>query len=165
MKLYINETAHEVPLYTKLTPALYDKVTPLLSQLANTKGAQAAAESEIMEKVFSRETLASKIDLTKGQDAFKDIMQEFEFQEIVKTAYLKVRANLFELINVDETTIPKIFEFVQAVIDTSKVQNTELLSGIQSEVNSDFWNNQDLDAILDSLKFFRETVCRRVRIM
>lgn len=165
MKLYINDTAHEVPLYTKLTPALYDKVTPLLSQLANTKGAQAAAESEIMEKVFSRETLASKIDLTKGQDAFKDIMQEFEFQEIVKTAYLKVRANLFELINVDETTIPKIFEFVQAVIDTNKVQNSELLSGIQSEVNSEFWNNQDLDAILDSLKFFRETVCRRVRIM
>lgn len=165
MKLYINETSHEVPLYTKLTPALYDKVTPLLSQLANTKGAQAAAESEIMEKIFSRETLASKIDLTKGQDAFKDIMQEFEFQEIVKTAYLKVRANLFELINVDETTIPKIFEFVQAVIDTTKVQNPELLSGIQSEVNSEFWQNQDLDGILDSLKFFRETVCRRVRIM
>jgi len=165
MKLYLNETAHEVALYSTATPALYDKVTPLLSELANTKGAQAAAETEIMEKVFSRENLAKKIDLTKGQEAFKDIMQEFEFQEIVKTAYLKVRANLFELINVDETTIPKIFEFVKAVIDESKVQNTELLAGIQSEVTSDFWQNQDLDGILDSLKFFRETVCRRVRIM
>lgn len=165
MKLYLNDTAHEVPLYAKLTPALYDKVTPLLSELANTKGAQAAAESEIMEKVFAKESLATKIDLTKGADAFKEIMQEYEFQEIVKTAYLKVRANLFELINVDETTIPKIFEFVQAVIDTSKVQNAELLAGIQSEVSSDFWNNQDLDGILDALKFFRETVCRRIRIM
>jgi hypothetical protein len=165
MKLYLNDTAHEVALFTKLTPALYDKVTPLLSELANTKGAQAAAETEIMEKVFSRESLAKKIDLTKGQEAFKDIMGEFEFQEIVKTAYLKVRANLFELINVDETTIPKIFEFVKAVIDESKVQNTELLAGIQSEPSSEFWQNQDLDGILDSLKFFRETVCRRVRIM
>lgn len=165
MKLYLNDTAYEVPLYAKLTPALYDKVTPLLSELANTKGAQAAAESEIMEKVFAKESLATKIDLTKGADAFKEIMQEYEFQEIVKTAYLKVRANLFELINVDETTIPKIFEFVQAVIDISKVQNAELLAGIQSEVSSDFWNNQDLDGILDALKFFRETVCRRIRIM
>ena len=34
MKLYLNDTAHEVPLHTKLTPALYDKVTPLLSELA-----------------------------------------------------------------------------------------------------------------------------------
>lgn len=165
MKLYLNDTEHEVALYSKLTPALYDKVTPLLSELANTKGAQAAAEAEIMEKVFSRESLAKKIDLTKGQEAFKDIMQDFEFQEIVKTAYLKVRANLFELINVDDTTIPKIFEFVKAVIDDNKVQNAELLAGIQSEVSSDFWQGQDLDGILDALKFFRETVCRRVRIM
>ena len=165
MKLYLNDTEHEVALYSKLTPALYDKVTPLLSELANTKGAQAAAEAEIMEKVFSRESLAKKIDLTKGQEAFKDIMQDFEFQEIVKTAYLKVRANLFELINVDDTTIPKIFEFVKAVIDDNKVQNAELLAGIQSEVSSDFWQGQDLDGILDALKFFRESVCRRVRIM
>lgn len=165
MKLYLNDTAHEVPLHTKLTPALYDKVTPLLSELAQTKGAQAAAEQEIMDKVFLNENLASKIDLTKGQDAFKDIMQEFAFQEIVKTAYLKVRSNLFELINVDATTIPKIFEFVKTCIDTNKVQNGELLAGIQSEVDSEFWQSQDLDGILDSLKFFRETVCRRIRIM
>lgn len=165
MKLYLNDKEHEVPLYNKLTPALYDKVTPLLSELAQTKGAQAAAEQEIMEKVFLNENLASKIDLTKGQEAFKDIMQDFAFQEIVKTAYLKVRSNLFELINVDATTIPKIFEFVKECIDTSKVQNGELLAGIQSEVDSEFWQSQDLDGILDSLKFFRQTVCRRIRIM
>lgn len=165
MKLYLNETAHEVPLHTKLTPALYDKVTPLLSELAQTKGAQTAAEQEIMERVFSNENLASKIDLTKGQDAFKDIMQEFAFQEIVKTAYLKVRANLFELINVDATTIPKIFEFTKECIDISKVQNAELLAGIQSQADSEFWQGQDIDGILDALKFFRETVCRRIRIM
>jgi hypothetical protein len=157
MKLYLNETAHEVPLHTKLTPALYDKVTPLLSELAQTKGAQAAAEQEIMERVFSHELLASKIDLTKGQDAFKDIMQEF--------AFLKVRANLFELINVDATTIPKIFEFTKECIDISKVQNAELLAGIQSQVDTEFWQGQDIDGILDALKFFRETVCRRIRIM
>ena len=154
-----------MPLHTKLTPALYDKVTPLLSELAQTKGAQTAAEQEIMDKVFLNESLASKIDLTKGQDAFKDIMQEFAFQEIVKNAYLKVRSNLFEVINVDATTIPKIFEFVKTCIDQTKVQNGELLAGIQSEVDSEFWQGQDLDGILDSLKFFRETVCRRVRIM
>ena len=92
-------------------------------------------------------------------------MQEFAFQEIVKTAYLKVRSNLFELINVDATTIPKIFDFVKTCIDHTKVQNGELLAGIQSEVDSEFWQGQDLDGILESLKFFRETVCRRVRIM
>lgn len=165
MKLYLNDTAHEVPLYTKLTPALYDKVTPLLSELAQTKGAQTAAEQEIMDRVFLNENLASKIDLSKGQDAFKDIMQDFAFQEIVKTAYLKVRANLFEVINVDATTITKIFEFVKQCVDQSKVQNAELLAGIQSEVDSEFWQGQDIDGILDALKFFREGVCRRIRIM
>ena len=56
MKLYLNEVEQEVPLYTILTPALYDKVSPLLQELANTKGAQTAAESEIMEKVTSCST-------------------------------------------------------------------------------------------------------------
>lgn len=165
MKLYLNDKEIEVPLHTKLTPALYDKVTPLLSELATTKGAQAAAEQEIMEKVFESQKLAAKIDLTKGQEAFVNIMQDYEFQEIVKIAYLKIRSHLFEVITIDTTTIPKVFEFVKVAIDTNKVTNTELLAGIQSEVNSEFWQGQDLDGILDALKFFRESVCRRVRIL
>ena len=66
MKLYLNDEAHEVLLFAILTPALYDKVSPLFQQLANTKGAQTAAESEIMEKVFSTPHLQAQIDLSKG---------------------------------------------------------------------------------------------------
>lgn len=164
MKLYLNDEAHEVPLFAILTPALYDKVSPLFQQLANTKGAQTAAESEIMEKVFSTPHLQAQIDLSKGSDAFTAIMGDFRFQEIVKDAYLKVRRDLFECINIDASTIPSIFTLVKTVVDIKKVTNPELLTGLQSEVDSEFWQNQDLDGILDQLKFFRTTVCKRIRI-
>jgi hypothetical protein len=164
MKLYLNEIEQEVPLYTILTPALYDKVSPLLQQLANTKGAQTAAESEIMEKVFSTPHLQAQIDLSKGTDAFTAIMGDFRFQEIVKDAYLKVRRDLFDCINIDASTIPAIFTLVKNVINIKKIDNADLLASIQSEIDSEFWQAQDLDGILDELKFFRSTVCKRIRI-
>lgn len=164
MKLYLNEEVYEVPLCSILTPALYDKVSPLFQELANTKGAQTAAEQEIMEKVFSTPHLQEQIDLSKGSDAFVNIMGDFRFQEIVKDAYLKVRRDLFECINVDASTIPTIFTLVKTVVDIKKVTHAELLTGLQSEISSDFWQNQDLDGILEELKFFRSTVCKRIRI-
>lgn len=164
MKFYLNEEVHEVPLSNILTPALYDKVSPLFQELANTKGAQTAAEQEIMEKVFSTPHLQAQIDLSKGSDAFTSIMGDFRFQEIVKDAYLKVRRDLFECINVDASTIPSIFTLVKTVVDIKKVTHAELLAGLQSEIISDFWQNQDLDGILEELKFFRSTVCKRIRI-
>lgn len=164
MKFYLNEEVHEVPLCSILTPALYDKVSPLFQELANTKGAQTAAEQEIMEKVFSTPHLQEQIDLSKGSDAFTAIMGDFRFQEIVKDAYLKVRRDLFECINVDASTIPTIFTLVKTVVDIKKVTHAELLTGLQSEISSDFWQNQDLDGILEELKFFRSTVCKRIRI-
>lgn len=164
MKFYLNEEVHEVPLCSILTPALYDKVSPLFQELANTKGAQTAAEQEIMEKVFSTPHLQEQIDLSKGSDAFTAIMGDFRFQEIVKDAYLKVRRDLFECINVDASTIPSIFTLVKTVVDIKKVTHAELLTGLQSEISSDFWQNQDLDGILEELKFFRSTVCKRIRI-
>ena len=164
MKFYLNEEVHEVPLCNILTPALYDKVSPLFQELANTKGAQTAAEQEIMEKVFSTPHLQEQIDLSKGSEAFTAIMGDFRFQEIVKDAYLKVRRDLFECINVDASTIPTIFTLVKTVVDIKKVTHAELLTGLQSEISSDFWQNQDLDGILEELKFFRSTVCKRIRI-
>lgn len=164
MKFYLNEEVHEVPLCSILTPALYDKVSPLFQELANTKGAQTAAEQEIMEKVFSTPHLQEQIDLSKGSEAFVNIMGDFRFQEIVKDAYLKVRRDLFECINVDASTIPTIFTLVKTVVDIKKVTHAELLTGLQSEISSDFWQNQDLDGILEELKFFRSTVCKRIRI-
>lgn len=164
MKLYLDEQVHEVPLYAILTPYLYDKVSPLFQELANTKGAQSAAEQEIMEKVFSTPHLQEKIDLSQGSDAFKNIMGDFKFQEIVKDAYLKVRRDLFECINIDASTIPTIFTLVKTVIDVKKVTHTELLAGIQSDITAEFWQNQDLGGILEDLKFFRGSVCKRIRI-
>jgi len=151
MKLYHNGNEFEVALYSKLTPALYDIVTPLLQELANTKGATKAAEQEILEKVFSHEGLAKNVD--------------FRFQEIVKTSYLKIRQNLFEVINIDSDTIPKIIEFTKKVIDRNLVKDPELLVQIDSDPASEFWQNQDLDSILDSLKFFRESVCARIKLL
>jgi hypothetical protein len=164
MKFYVDGQAVEAPLYQILTPALYEKITPMLLELAQSKGAQTAAEQEILNKVYAVPHLSEKINLQKGADAFADIMNDFRFQEIVKDAYLKVRENLFEVINIDTTTIPLIFEFVKTVVDVKKVTNAQLLVGLQSETNSEFWAAQDLDGILDALKFFRETVCKRVRI-
>jgi len=164
MKFYVDGQAVDAPLYQILTPALYEKITPMLLELAQSKGAQTAAEQEILNKVYAVPHLSEKINLQKGADAFADIMNDFRFQEIVKDAYLKVRENLFEVINIDTTTIPLIFEFVKTVVDTKKITNAQLLVGLQSETNSEFWAAQDLDGILDDLKFFRQTVCKRVRI-
>jgi hypothetical protein len=164
MKFYVDAQAVDAPLYQILTPALYEKITPMLLELAQSKGAQTAAEQEILNKVYAVPHLSEKINLQKGADAFADIMNDFRFQEIVKDAYLKVRENLFEVINIDTTTIPLIFEFVKTVVDVKKVTNAQLLVGLQSETNSEFWAAQDLDGILDDLKFFRNTVCKRVRI-
>jgi hypothetical protein len=165
MKLYHNNKETEVALYTKLTPSLYDTVTPLLQELAETEGAVKSIHQDILEKVFQNEELAQKVDLTKGEQALAEIYSDFRFQEIIKSSYMKVRSNLFEVINVDSTTIPKIIHFVQKVIDQSLVKDAELLNQINSESTSDFWQNQDIDAILEDLKFFRETTCRRIRLL
>jgi RNase adaptor protein for sRNA GlmZ degradation len=165
MKLYLNDKAYDVPLHTKLTPALYEIVTPLLQELANTRGAQSAVEQDIMEKVFASPELAQKIDLTKGADAFESMMGDARFQEIIKIAYLKIRNRLFEVINIDKETIPKIFAFAKACIDTNKITDSELLAHIQSEIDSEFWNGQDIDGMLNDLEFFRSSVCRRIRIV
>ena len=165
MKLQLNSKEYEVALYSKLTPALYDIVTPLMTELANTKGATSAAEQEILEKVFASEHLAQKVDLTKGEGAFADIMTDFRFQEIVKSSYMKIRANLFEVINIDSSTLPKIIEFTKKVIDKNLIKDAELLTAIDSNYDSEFWQEQDIDSILDAPKFFRETVCKRVKLL
>jgi hypothetical protein len=165
MKLYFNNRAFDIPLHTRLTPHLYEKITPLLNDIANTKGAQSATEQDIMEKVFTSPTLASKVDLSKGQDAFDGLLENPEFQEIIKLAYLKIRGRLFEVINIDEETIPKIFAFAKEAIDISKLTDGGLIAGIQSDISSDFWQQQDIEGMLNDLEFFRSTVCRRIRIV
>lgn len=165
MKLYLDGKPHDVPIYNLLTPALYDKVAPMLIELANSKGATTAAEQDLLERIFSNPELASQVDLQAGDKAFVPIMNDFRFQELVKDSYLKIRKNLFEVINIDATTIPIIFKFVQTVIDIKKVNNGELIANIQSDLSTEFWQEQDLDGILTDLKLFRETVCRRIRIM
>jgi Glu-tRNA(Gln) amidotransferase subunit E-like FAD-binding protein len=165
MKLYLKEQAHEVPLHDKLTPALYQKLSPILQKLVNTKGAQSALEQDIMEKVLMSEALASKVNLSKGQDAFEDLLTDPSFQEILKASYLRIRMQLFAVMNIDAETIPVIFEFAKEAINTSKITNEELLSGLMSEPSSDFWDSQDVEGLLNDLEFFRSTVCRRIRVL
>lgn len=165
MKLYVKDKTHDVPLHTKLTPHLYEIITPLLHDLVQTRGAQSSIEQDIMQKVFANKELALKVDVTKGQDALKDIMHEPLFQDIIKSAYLKVRTHLFDVILIDEETIPKIFAFAKACIDTSRLKDAALISGLQSAYDSEFWKEQDMEGMLTDLEFFRSTVCRRIRIM
>ncbi len=165
MKLYLNDKEFEVPLQTKLTPYLHDKVTPLLNGLANSRGGNSAAEQWILEEAFSNPALAQLIDLQKGANAFDNLLATNEGQQLVKLSFLKVRQRLFEVINVDAETMPLILAFAKECIDASKVADADLLAGIQSEVTSEFWQQQDIEGMLTDLEFFRTTVCRRVRIM
>lgn len=164
MKLYLNDKEYEVTLYTILTPALYEKVTPLLNNLASSDGAKAFAEQDMMEKVFGHPTLSKKIDVTKGEKAFEKIMGEFEFQEIVKLSFLRIRRELFDVIQIDSKTIPMILDLFKAAIDMRKVKDAELIEALNLDYSSEFWMNQDIGGIVDALKFFRETVCARIRI-
>jgi hypothetical protein len=165
MKLYLKGNEFEVPLYSKLTPHLYEIVTPLFNDIAQTKGALSAIEEDIMQAVLGNPNLSSKVDLTKGKNAFDKLATDPELQEIIKHAYIKVRNRLLEVVNIDKTTIPKIFALTKACIDIEKLQNPELIAGIKSKVTSDFWQEQDLEGILTELEFFRSTVCRRIRIV
>ena len=61
--------------------------------------------------------------------------------------------------------MPLIIEFSKNCIDTTKITDAELLAGIQTESISEFWQQQDIEGMLNDLEFFRSTICRRVRIM
>lgn len=165
MKLYLNEKEIDVPLFTRLTPYLHNKVTPLLNGLANSRGGNSAAEQWILDEAFSNPQLAELIDLTKGANAFEGLLSTNEGQQLVKLSFLKVRQKLFEVINIDSETMPLIIEFAKNCIDTTKVTDAELLAGIQTESTSEFWQQQDIEGMLNDLEFFRSTICRRVRIM
>jgi len=125
MKLYLNDKEFEVPLQTKLTPYLHDKVTPLLNGLANSRGGNSAAEQWILEEAFSNPALAQLIDLQKGANAFDNLLATNEGQQLVKLSFLKVRQRLFEVINVDAETMPLILAFAKECIDASKVAYVE----------------------------------------
>lgn len=165
MKLYLNNTAYETPLYTILTQSLYDKVTPILEQLANSKGARSAFESMLQKRMLQDEyftTLASR--QPEGQVLSQETLQkDFKFQELVGETLIKVKSELFEHIKVDNDTIPLVFQLAQCSIDKSKIQNAELIAGIESEITSEFWQNQDIDGVLEALTKFRSTVLRRIK--
>jgi hypothetical protein len=104
------------------------------------------------------------IDITKGEKGFEKIVGMFEFQEIVKLTYLRIRKDLFDIIHIDSNTIPMILDLFRVAIDMKKVKEPLLIEALNTEYDSEFWRSQDIGGIVDSLKFFRETVCARVRI-
>lgn len=163
MNLYVNGKEKKVQLYAILTQKLYEKVTPILDKLANSKGANAAFESELQRKIFGDEYLLSKIDLSQGADAWKGLANDFKFTEIVTETMLYIKTNLLEHINIDSETIPDIFTLAKTCIDTSKINDSELLSYIESDVDSEFWQEQDINNMLEELKFFRKTILSRIK--
>jgi hypothetical protein len=116
MILYVNGKEKKVQLYAILTQKLYDKVTPILEKLAQSKGANGAFETELQKKIFSDEYLLSKVDLTLGVDAWKSLAGDFKFTEIVTETLIHIKSNLLEYINIDNETIPEIFELAKVCI-------------------------------------------------
>lgn len=165
MKLYLNGNAHDVALFQILTQSLYDKVTPILDRLANSKGAKSAFESMLQKRMLQDEYFVQMANrVPAGETLSQETLQkDFKFQEMVGETLIKIKSELFEHINVDNETIPIVFELAQVCIDTKKITNAELIAGIESEPSSEFWQNQDIDGVLEALTKFRATILRRIK--
>lgn len=166
MKLYLAGNEHEVALHKILTQALYDKVSPVLESLGNSKGARSAFETMLQQRMLQDEYFVGLAGKLKEGDKLdhNKLQKDFRFQELVGECIIKVKTNLFEFINVDAETIPLVFSLAKVCIDTTKIDNVELSNGIDSDVNSEFWAQQDIDGILETLTFFRSSVLRRIRV-
>lgn len=165
MKLYLNGIAHDVALFQILTQSLYDKVTPILEKLANSKGAKSAFESMLQKRMLKDEYFVQMANrVPAGETLSQETLQkDFKFQEIVGETLIKIKSELFEHINVDNETIPIVFELAQVCIDKKNIHNAELIAGIDSEPTSEFWQNQDIDGVLEALTKFRATILRRIK--
>lgn len=163
MNIYLNGKEYKIELHTILSQKLYNQVTPLLAKLEQSKGARGAFESELQKRIFSDSYFSGKINLMKGDEAWNDLRDDMKFQETIAEVMMSIRDNIFDFIRIDDETIESIFDLFKCAINKKKINNNELLQAIDEPSNSEFWQEQDLNEILESLKFFRSTVLARIK--
>jgi len=167
MTIYYNSKEYKIELQTILSQKLYNEVTPLLNELERSQGAQNAYESLLQKRIIGDEYFAGKVNLLKGADAWESVKDDFHLQEIIAEVMLTVRENIFEHISLNEQTIGIIFNMLKICINWKKVEaqypDAEFLAALKSDVDSEFWQEQDLNSILEQLKFFRANVLARIK--
>jgi hypothetical protein len=163
MKLYINTQEYTVNLQTILTQNLYKKVTPLLTRLETTNGAKKAYESMLQKRILDDPYLMGKINLLDGENAWENVKNDSKFQEVVGEIFMTARENILDLITIDEQTLPVLFELFKECIDKKLITSPELLEAINTPFNSEFWQEQDINGILEELRFFRHNVLARIK--
>lgn len=163
MNLYLDGKEHKVELHKILSQKLYNEVTPLLSELETSEGARKAYEAHLQKKMLSDDYFKGKLNLLQGADAWEVLKDDFRLQEIIAETLMTVRENIFEYVSFNESTIQIIFKLAKICINHKTIANQELKSAIESDVDSDFWQEQDLNSIMEELKFFRENVLARIK--
>ncbi|MFM8759681.1 MAG: hypothetical protein ACKODS_09100 [Methylophilaceae bacterium] len=163
MELIYNNTKQTAKLQTVLSQNLYTKVLPILEKLEKSKGAEKAYENLLQKRLLGDEYFAGKINLLKGKDAWNELKDDFRLQEIIGEVLLQVKTNIFEYITIDKDSIPLIFDLARICIDRKNIHDDGFLLAIDSASDSEFWLEQDLNGILEALKFFRSETLARVR--
>lgn len=163
MNLYLNDKEYKIELQSILSQKLYNEVTPLLSKLENSKGARKAFEVQMQNRLFTDEYFKGKVNFLKGDAVWDDFKEDVRFIELVAETMLNVRKNIFESISVDDETIPVIFDLFKVCIKKNSITNADLQTAINEPSTSEFWQEQDLNSILETLKFFRESVLARIK--
>jgi hypothetical protein len=163
MNLYLNGKEYKVTLQKILSQNLYNKVTPLLSELENSEGARKAYENILQKRIIGDEYFSGKINLLQGANAWDALKDDFKLQELIAEVMIMVRENIFEYLSLNDSTIKIIFRMFQTCIDKKLIVMPEILEAIDSDVESEFWQEQDLNSILEELKFFRQNVLARIK--
>jgi len=163
MIIYLNDKEYKVELQSILSQKLYNEVTPLLTKLETSKGARKAFEVELQKVLFNDEYFKGKINFLKGEKVWDDFKEDARFIEIVAETMMNIRNNIFESISIDDETIPVIFDLFKVSLKKNSLTSNELMDAINEPTTSEFWQNQDLNSILEALKFFRSSVLARIK--
>jgi hypothetical protein len=131
--------------------------------LETSEGARKAYESLLQKKIIGDEYFAGKLNLLKGEGAWDALKDDFRLQEVIAEVMLTVRENIFEHISLNDSTIGIIFKMAKICIDKKTITNQDLVNAIDSDVDSEFWQEQDLNSILEELRFFRSNVLGRIK--
>jgi hypothetical protein len=163
MKLTLNGTEHSVVLTTVLTQNLYKKINPILSKLESTRGADTAYKHLLAKRIQESEYLRNNVKWVEGEKAWDEVKNDPVFLEVVSSVLLEVRENLLDYIAIDEETTPTVFELFRECLDKKLITNPELLDAINTPLDSEFWCDQDINGILEELRFFRSNVLQRIK--
>ena len=163
MNVYLDGKEYKIELHSILSQKLYTEVTPLLAKLESSFGARKAFETLLQKRLFADNYFSGKVNLLQGENAWESLKNDMRFQETIAEVMITIRENIFEHITIDDETIVTIFDLFRVCINKKKIMHPELVEKINEPSTSEFWQEQDLNAILETLKFFRSNVLARIK--